>query len=84
MKGIFDRVEPSAAVMPVPLGIVNPMLPIADPRLTVTVQVVPLPVTPVTLAPVLCGIVRPKFDAVTPVMLLLKVTVQESDVSVVM
>jgi hypothetical protein len=47
--------------------------------LALTVLVVPLPVTLVTLAPLTPVPLRLKFEADTPVILPLKVTVQASD-----
>ena len=62
--------------MPVPFVISSVSEPVLAPGLTLTVQVVPLPVMLVTVAPV--PPLKPKLAAVTPVTASLKVTVQES------
>jgi hypothetical protein len=76
VNGTFATATPPESETPVPFDISNPSVPVVVPVVALTVHVVPLPVTPVTLAPVSPDEgVRLKFDAVTPVTLLLKVTV---------
>jgi hypothetical protein len=64
----------SASAIPVELAILNPIEPRAVPRSTVTVRVVPLPVTPVIAAVPRLLPVRAKLLAAPPVTLSLKVT----------
>ena len=66
------------------LTISRPSVPVSDPTVALTVQVVPLPVTVVTPAPVTPGCVeRLKLEALTPVILRLKMTVHETVVALV-
>ena len=74
MNGRLATERLSVSVVPVPLTICRPSVPTVVPTFALTVRVVPLPVTVTTLAPV--PPVSAKFDALTPVTLLLKVTVQ--------
>ena len=59
-----------------PFAISSASVPVVAPTFALTVHVVPLPVTVVTLAPVPAALFTLKFAAVTPVTLLLNVTVQ--------
>src|ERR1043165_7942573 len=67
---------PARSLIPVALVMLRPRVPLPEPVLTVTVQVVPLPVTLAILAPVMPLAARAKLAAVSPVTGLLKTTLK--------
>ena len=76
VNGRLTTAAPSESAVLAPFAISSSSVPVAVPGFALTVHVVALPVTLVTLVPVPAGCaVSVKLEALTPVMLSLKVTV---------
>ena len=76
-NGTLVTPSPALFATPVELAMLSPTDPPAVPGLTVTVQVVPLPLTPVIVAPV--EPVSARFAAVSPLTLSLNVIVHDNE-----